>query len=112
MKSFLRWAGSKRSLLHQLRTYWPGGGARYIEPFCGSACLFFDLQPSRAILGDLNEELICTFRAVKNSPQLVMESFRRLPNGKRSYYKVRGISPVSLAEADRAARFLYLNLNC
>jgi DNA adenine methylase len=112
MKPFLRWAGSKRSLLRRLRAYWPGNDARYIEPFCGSACLFFELRPSRAILGDLNEELICTFRAIKNAPELVSESFRRLRNGERFYYKLRETSPVELAEGDRAARFLYLNRYC
>jgi DNA adenine methylase len=112
MKPFLRWAGSKRLLLRQLRAHWPGNAARYVEPFCGSACLFFDLQPPRAILGDLNEELICVFRAVKNAPELVLESFRRLRDGKSFYYKLRGTSPAALAEADRAARFLYLNRYC
>lgn len=112
MKPFLRWAGSKRLLLRQLRAHWPGNDARYVEPFCGSACLFFDLHPSRAILGDLNDELICTFRAVKNAPDLVLESFRRLRKGKRFYFELRDISPSLLAEADRAARFLYLNRYC
>jgi DNA adenine methylase len=112
MKSFLRWAGSKRSLLGQLRPYWPDDGSRYIEPFCGSACLFFDIRPSRAILGDLNDELIRTMRAVKNSPHLVLEAVRRFRRGKSAYYRLRTTSPATMAEADRAARFVYLNRNC
>jgi DNA adenine methylase len=74
--------------------------------------LFFDLQPSNAILGDLNEELICTLRAVKHTPNILLESFRRLRRGKVNYYKLRSTSPIMLAEADRAARFLYLNRAC
>jgi DNA adenine methylase len=112
VKSFLRWAGSKRTLLRHLRTLWQGDEERYIEPFCGSACLFFDLQPSRAVLGDLNSELIETFRSVKNIPQLVMESLRRLQLGEAPYYKLRKVRPIELAQADRAARFLYLNRMC
>jgi len=112
MKSFLRWAGSKRSVLRHLRAHWPGGDVRYVEPFCGSACLFFDLQPSRAILGDLNEELVGTLRAVKNTPQLVLASLRRFQKGKRFYNKLRSTSPQLLAEAERAARFVYLNRHC
>jgi DNA adenine methylase len=99
-------------LLRHLRPYWPGGETRYVEPFCGSACLFFDLEPSRAILGDLNEELIWTLRAVKNAPHIVLESLHRLRQSKASYYKLRNVSPLSLAEADRAGRLLYLNRNC
>jgi DNA adenine methylase len=111
MKSFIRWAGSKRLLLPHLRGYWPSG-ARYVEPFCGSACLFFDLQPPRAILGDLNEELMLTFRAIRENPYVVLESLRRFPVGEAGYYRVRSLSPLSLAAAERAARFLYLNRYC
>jgi DNA adenine methylase len=63
-------------------------------------------------LGDLNSELIETFKSVKNTPQLVIESLRRIRLGKMSYYKVRRSKPIELAEADRAARFLYLNRMC
>ncbi|MCP4993489.1 MAG: hypothetical protein GY934_06850, partial [Gammaproteobacteria bacterium] len=34
------------------RTY-----GRYIEPFSGSACLFFRLNPERAIVNDINVDL-------------------------------------------------------
>jgi DNA adenine methylase len=112
MKSFLRWAGSKRSLLGPLRRYWPGDTSRYVEPFCGSACLFFDLQPSEAILGDLNQDLICTFRAVKNTPEQLLTSLRQIRKGKIGYYKLRRTPPNSLPKIDRAARFLYLNRTC
>lgn len=112
MRSFIRWAGSKRMLLPQLRLYWTGGRRRYIEPFCGSACLFFDVQPEQAILGDLNEELVCALRAIRSQPYVVLECLNRLPRGRSGYYSVRKAAPSALAEADRAARFLYLNHYC
>lgn len=41
-KSFLKWAGSKKKLLPELRNYWnPDRHQRYVEPFVGSAQLFF-----------------------------------------------------------------------
>jgi len=70
MESILRWAGSKRQLLSKLKAFWSGNHVRYIEPFCGSACLFFDLEPERAILGDLNNELINTYRALKKDAEI------------------------------------------
>jgi DNA adenine methylase len=112
MRSPLRWAGSKRTLLAHLRPYWLGGPARYIEPFCGSACFFFDIQPAQAILGDLNEELIFALRAIRTSPHIVLESLRRFRISSTDYYRHRATSPHSLAEAERAARFLYLNRTC
>lgn len=112
MKSFIRWAGSKRLLLPQLRSHWTGSERRYLEPFCGSACLFFDLRPGQAVLGDLNEDLICAYRAIKAHPHLVAECLRRFPCGEKGYYRVRQMDPLMLASAERAARFLYLNRYC
>jgi len=109
MNSFIRWAGSKRQLLSKLREFWPGGDARYIEPFCGSACLFFELEPEHAILGDLNEELITAYQALRVDALLVIEALRRIPLGKSAYYEIRGLDTKCLNNFERAARFLYLN---
>jgi DNA adenine methylase len=111
-RPILRWAGSKRQLLPELRQYWPRDARRYIEPFCGSACLFFDLQPPEAILGDLNSELIVTYRALQRDPALVAQCLRRLRKGRISYYAVRAVDPDSLSDTQQAARFLYLNRYC
>jgi DNA adenine methylase len=112
MKSPIRWAGSKRLLLPHLKTLWRSEFKRYVEPFCGSACLFFDLEPKAAILGDLNEELIETYRALKHDPYLVLECIRRLRKGKFAYYKIRSQNPKWLSRFEKAARFLYLNRYC
>jgi DNA adenine methylase len=112
MKSFIRWAGSKRQIVNKLRRYWPGGSARYVEPFAGSACLFFELEPTRALLGDLNWELIAMLRAVKRDVNAVLNALLKLPKGKDAYYKLRRIDPKGLASVQIAARFLYLNRYC
>jgi DNA adenine methylase len=112
MKSFIRWAGSKRPIVAKLRAFWPGGAARYIEPFAGSACLFFDIEPRGAVLGDLNWELVCTMREIQADVYRVLECLDRLPTGKASYYRIRAIQPQLLSGAEVAARFLYLNRYC
>lgn len=45
----IRWAGSKRKLIPVLMSRAPVAYTRYVEPFAGSACLFFALNPRRAI---------------------------------------------------------------
>ncbi|NUN07534.1 MAG: DNA adenine methylase, partial [Bdellovibrio sp.] len=112
MKPFLRWAGSKRQLFPLLRDYWPEESGRYIEPFAGSASLFFDLEPREAILGDMNNNLIQTYRMVKKDPYLVIESLKRLSVGRKAYYKIRDRFQEPLSEADHAAIFIYLNKFC
>lgn len=109
---FLRWAGSKRQLVPFLREYWTDKYETYIEPFCGSACLFFCLSPNTAVLGDINEELISAYRQIKTDPERVIEAIRRLPPANSAYYSVRQQDPKLLSDVEAAARFIYLNHHC
>lgn len=110
---FLRWAGSKRRLLPVLRTFWTEKHTRYVEPFAGSACLFFAIKPSKAILGDLNSELIATYVEVKyRITDVLLELNRLRPASKREYNRLRRINIATLTPTARAARFIYLNRFC
>jgi len=109
---FLRWAGSKRQLVPILRTYWKPHYKRYLEPFAGSACLFFALHPPRAILGDLNGELVSTYLEVKYRLNGVLDQLAKLHRSRREYKKVRSLDPDGLNPCARAARFIYLNRCC
>lgn len=112
MKTPIRWAGSKFKTLHLLRSYWPGNNANYIEPFAGSACLFFDIEPQRAVLGDLNADLIRTFRALRDQPETVITILKSMSISKRSYYLARAKNQDEMSTAEAAARFLFLNKYC
>ncbi len=110
---FLRWAGSKRLLLPHLKPFWTSRHKRYIEPFAGSACVFFAINPPKAILGDLNPELIATYREVKYRIPAVLTELRRLrPQNKKEYLRLRALETSTLGPSVRAARFIYLNRFC
>jgi DNA adenine methylase len=110
---FLRWAGSKRGATPVLRQFIPKQFKKYIEPFAGSACLFFYVQPEKAILADLNSELIETYAAIKRSPGHVGRALANLPFGRESYYQIRQDQGIHrLSPIQRAARFIYLNRFC
>jgi DNA adenine methylase len=111
MDPIIRWAGSKRALLPKLRKYWPGHG-KYVEPFCGSSCLYFDIEPASAVLGDINKELISAYRTIRRNPQRVAECLLRLPITRATYYRLRAQDPFDLSECELAARFLFLNRLC
>ena len=113
MASFLRWAGSKRLLLPQLRGMAESlPHERYVEPFAGSAALFFALEPPSALLSDINGELIDAYKAVQRDVELVLECLHRIPKGRTAYYEVREQDVSDAPLAVRAARFLYLNRYC
>ena len=112
VRPFLRWAGSKRQLLPEMSKYWGAGFKRYVEPFAGSACFFFDLQPERALLGDLNDELIATYLEIKYRVTDLVKELSKLEEGKESYYRLRETDVTTLDRAQKAARFIYLNRYC
>lgn len=112
MTPFLRWAGSKRKLLPQLLNRVPARFGRYIEPFAGSACLFFELKPANALLGDINAELIGTYRELRDRPDQVVMALSTLEKGKSAYYRVRSMKCRSVSTPADAARFIYLNRFC
>jgi DNA adenine methylase len=111
----LRWAGSKRTLLPRLVAHFQGFGqpeCRYIEPFAGSACLFFALHPRAALIADLNEDLISTYRVIRDHPRLVHRTLCSWGADRASYYTIRSLDPADLDSIERAGRFLYLNRLC
>jgi DNA adenine methylase len=112
IRPLLRWAGSKRQLLPILSAYWQEQFRRYVEPFAGSARLFFMLQPPKAVLGDINSELISTYQIVRDHWRGVgklLVSFR--PNA-RTFYSLRKLKPDSISPEMKAARFIFLNRLC
>jgi DNA adenine methylase len=107
-----RWAGSKRKQLSTLQRYWRPEFKRYVEPFAGSASLYFRLQPRRALLGDINSALIEAYEVIRDDPDGVSRAVRAIPRGKRRYYAQRARNPRRLNRFNRAVRFVYLNRYC
>lgn len=108
----IRWAGGKRWLVGRYPDLFVPKSGRLIEPFAGSAAVFFSTMPRRALLSDMNEELIDVYRAIKFDHQAVIQALRAHSDkhDKDYYYQIR-----SKKETDRiksAARMLYLNRTC
>jgi len=108
-RPFLKWAGGKGQLLDQLRPLLPGRFRRYFEPFAGGAALFFALRPPRALLADVNEELIDCYLATRDHVDGVIEALGHYRYGAEDYYRARAVDRTTLPLAERAARTIYLN---
>lgn len=111
-RPFLKWVGGKSNLLHSLRPLAPKDYETYIEPFVGGGALFFDLRPHKAILSDLNPELMNCYRVVRDKPHELVRSLEAIPVDKRTYYTIRRQNPEELQAVERAARLIYLNKTC
>jgi DNA adenine methylase len=90
----------------------PEYSGRYVEPFAGSACLFFAHHPERAVLGDINRDLINSYVEVRDRVEEVIKRLANLRRSEKAYYRMRALDPDSLPRSDRAARFIYLNRFC
>jgi len=111
--SFLRWAGSKRQSLARLRTTLPDQYERYVEPFAGSAALFFALRPARALLGDLNSLLVNAMTWVREDYAGIVQALCGMPRDEASYYRYRAELNALDHNTKRAAiLFIYVNRNC
>lgn len=109
-RPFLRWAGSKRALLHEFVDLIPVEYGTYWEPFLGAGSLFFLLQPENAVIGDKLVPLVDAYRAVAERVDLVLRYLAPLDVSRETYYRVRdnrGSSSYKLA-----AEFIFLNKTC
>ncbi len=84
----------------------------YYEPFLGSGCLFFALEPAKSVISDTNPELINCYKQVKNHCRLVMKVLKKLRTNKDTYYKVRDQLYPKADHIKRAAYFIFLNKTC
>lgn len=83
-----------------------------MEPFAGSARLFFAAQPEKAVLGDINDEVISVYRAVRDEPNEVSCALESIPRTSEAYYLLRATKPELLTSAQRAARLIFLMKAC
>ncbi|UQI40951.1 DNA adenine methylase [Vreelandella venusta] len=109
---FLKWAGGKRWLVKDHPDIFPKKFNTYIEPFLGSGSVFFHLKPEQALLSDTNQELITTYKAIRNRNRKVrslLEEYHQ-KHSKEFYYFMRAQTPQTQEEV--AARVIYLNRTC
>ena len=112
-KPFLKWAGGKGRLLGKLNKFFPKNYNRYFEPFIGGGAIFFHLNPEKAIINDLNEELVNLYKIIKDIPEELMEELDKLQNkvsDKDFFLKMRSKKPKK--ELEQAVRMVFLNRTC
>jgi len=114
---FLKWAGGKRQLIPQIKKYFPKRFNKYIEPFIGGGAVFFHILPEKAILIDINKELINCFKVVKNNVKELIELLKNHKNEKKYYYQIRSLDRThrtydKLSDVEKASRTIYLNRCC
>lgn len=69
---FQRWVGGKRQqsgkIVSLIKESGWGSDSTYYEPFTGSGAVYFELQPTQAVLNDYNPLVAHTYRCVRDQP--------------------------------------------
>lgn len=112
---FLKWPGGKRWFVCNHSNRLPSSYGTYIEPFLGAGSVYLHLQPARAILGDVNPDLINAYQAIKDDWEGVRNSLqyrqrRHREDADAYYYWLRGKQPADALQ--QATRLIYLNRTC
>ena len=131
-RPFVKWVGGKTQLLDEVKKSLPRDFSTrqhitYVEPFVGGGAVLFKLLQEypnieRAIINDINEELICTYRVIKENVEVLIERLSVIQSeyiplssddrksyfiAKRSLFNAKKITPL-----ETAALFIFLNRTC
>lgn len=117
IKPYLKWAGGKRQLANEIAARVPRYNV-YYEPFVGAGAILFHLQPDKAVINDLNEQLYYTYISIRDNVDELIELLEehQQRNIKDYYYEIREMdrSPdfAKMSTVAKAARLIYLNKTC
>lgn len=117
MKPYLKWAGGKRQLLPVIMNHIPENidDYTYIEPFIGAGAVLLHLGPKKAIINDFNNQLVTTYRVIRDDVENLIQNLliHKELNSSEYYYQVRELDRtddfMDLTDTEKAARLIYLN---
>nr|WP_295000913.1 Dam family site-specific DNA-(adenine-N6)-methyltransferase [uncultured Methanobrevibacter sp.] len=140
-KPFLKWAGGKKQVIKCIDKLLPSEIDKsniiknYFEPFLGGGAIFFHLikkcEITNVYLGDINKELILTWKVVQNNHEKLIDILQQFseeyiplsPNLRKEYYydvranfndKLEGFDYGNIGSEQifRAAQMIFLNRTC
>ena len=96
MKPLMKYPGGKTQLLGEIAPLIESlmkEGSTYCEPFVGGGAVLLGMMPEKAIISDMNGDLIDAYRAVKECPDELIECLKEhQENHSESwYYMIRGL---------------------
>ncbi|MBR3591536.1 MAG: Dam family site-specific DNA-(adenine-N6)-methyltransferase [Clostridia bacterium] len=133
VKPFLKWAGGKGQLLHEIKKYYPFNTeiTKYAEPFVGGGAVLFDIlgkyDLKEIYISDINVELMNAYKMVRDNIDALVENLYLLQNefsfldteDRKSYYnKIRNkfndlkVNGDTNENIEKAALMIFLNKTC
>tara|TARA_B100000315_G_scaffold252171_1_gene288384 strand:- start:9598 stop:10419 length:822 start_codon:yes stop_codon:yes gene_type:complete len=104
--SIIKWVGGKRWLTKTIAELLPHDFRTYYEPFLGGGALFFNICPKKAVLSDINKDLINAYIQVNKNCERIVRALKRKKISEEYYYRIRNVKYKD--DFRKAAQFLYL----
>jgi DNA adenine methylase len=116
---FVKWAGGKSQLVDKIWERTPNDFNTYYEPFIGGGAVLFKLRPQRAVISDVNEQLINIYCQLRQDPMEVVRAVNYLdaePCDKERYLARRNEYNEKIIkkelDAECAAYMIWINKHC
>ena len=78
--------------------------------------VLFDNQPKKAVINDLDKELINVYKVIKNHPDELISDLKTHKNESDYFYDIRALDRESsfddLSKIKKASRVIFLNITC
>lgn len=113
----VKWVGGKRQLLGEITPLLPKRITSYCEPFLGGGAVLFSIQPTKAIVNDLNQDLITVYEVIRDDVESLLESLKKHENTPEYFYNIRDMDRdkeayQAMSKTEKASRLIYLNKTC
>lgn len=115
----IKWAGGKTQLLNIITENLPDSYNNYYEPFIGGGAVLLSVKPEKALINDINEQLINLYIQIRDSVDDVLNKINNLdsvPCTKEFYYSIREQYNQKILsgekDAQAAALMIWLNKHC
>ncbi|MBP7175970.1 MAG: DNA adenine methylase [Thermoclostridium sp.] len=113
----IKWAGGKRQIRDEILKRVPGDFSTYYEPFIGGGAVLFALCPKKAVINDVNSELINIYQVIRDDVDALVNDLKKHENSSEYFYDLRKKdrhreSFSRLSPVEKASRIIFLNKTC
>lgn len=110
-KSPLAWVGGKSKLTATIIPLIPPHKC-YVETFAGAAWVMFRKPESKVeVINDINSDLVTLYRVIQNHLEEFVRYFKWSLISREEFARLQAVSPETLTDIQRSARFYYLVRN-
>lgn len=110
LKPILKYRGGKSKEIKEFGKYIPQKFDTYFEPFLGGGSVYFNIEPKKAKINDVNKKLVDFYRSVSNDYQTIREeldSIQEIYDRNRVLYEQRKYDDPTSRVCDENEKFYY-----